>query len=82
VGERSVVEGFLTHAPRAGINGHGVDMAFLGQFFAFFPTVKSGSLSINTPGVQSFTKMTIIDFRHVTWFGRHFQVAETIYFMQ
>jgi hypothetical protein len=57
-------------------------MAFLGKFFAFFPMVKSESLSINTPGVQNFMNMTMIDFRHVTWFGRHFQVAETIYFMQ
>jgi hypothetical protein len=41
-------------------------MVFLGQFFAFFPLVKSESLSIYTPGAQSFLKMRIIDF------SRHF----------
>jgi hypothetical protein len=57
-------------------------MVYLGQFLAFFPMVKSESVSINTPGVQSFLKMPIIGFRHVPWFTSHFRVAETIYLMQ
>jgi hypothetical protein len=43
--------------------------------------VKSESVPVNTPIVQSLLKMTIIDVRDVTWFSKHFNVAKRSYFM-